>query len=278
VEITIVTGMSGSGKSVALKIIEDFGFYCVDNLPLTLLEPCIDTLENRGYRRVAISVDIRNTSTLTQIKDHLSEFVGSYKDVKIIFLDATDEDLVRRFSETRRPHPLAAHLATVTDCIRKERELFANITAVATHVDTSGLSPTQLRSHLKDTIQVGNLDFTLVLQSFGFKNGVPLDSDFIFDARCLPNPHYEENLRSLNGLSPEIEQYFSDFTEVNEFINDISVFAGTWSSKFKENGRKSVSICIGCTGGKHRSVYVVDQLDKTLQRKYNIVTRHRDLP
>ena len=276
-EITIVTGMSGSGKSVALKIIEDFGFYCIDNLPLTLLEPCIDTLENRGYSRVAISVDIRNASTLTQIKDHLNEFVGSYKDVKIFFLDATDDDLVRRFSETRRPHPLAAHLGTVIDCIRKERELFANIRAIATHVDTSGLSPTQLRSHLKDTIRISDLDFTLVLQSFGFKNGVPLDADFIFDARCLPNPHYEENLRSLNGLSPEIEQYFSDFIEVYEFINDISVFTGTWSSRFKEDGRKLVSICIGCTGGKHRSVYVVDQLGKTLQSEYDIVTRHRDL-
>jgi len=277
VEITVVTGMSGSGKSVALKIIEDLGFYCIDNLPLTLLEPCIETLENRGYSRVAIGVDIRNASTLTQIKDHLNEFVLKYKEIKIIFLDATDEDLVRRFSETRRPHPLAAHSGTVIDCICKERELFATIEAIATHIDTSGLSPTQLRSHIKDTIKISNLDFTLILQSFGFKNGVPLDADFIFDARCLPNPYYEEDLRSFNGLSPEIKQYFSDFIAVYEFIKDISVFTGTWSSRFKEDGRKLVSICIGCTGGKHRSVYVVDQLVKTLQSEYDIVTRHRDL-
>jgi len=278
VEITVITGMSGSGKSVALKIIEDLGFYCVDNLPLTLLDPCVETLKNRGYSRVAIGVDIRNASTLTQIKDHLNEFVANYKAVKIIFLDATDNDLIRRFSETRRPHPLAADVGTVIDCIRKERELFTTIEAIATHIDTSGLSPTQLRTHIKETIQVSSLDFTLILQSFGFKNGVPLDADFIFDARCLPNPHYEEGLRALDGLSPEIKEYFLDFTEVSEFIKDISVFTQTWSSGFKEYGRKTVSICIGCTGGKHRSVYVVDQLDKTLQRKYNIVTRHRDLP
>jgi UPF0042 nucleotide-binding protein len=273
----IFTGLSGSGKSVALKTLEDLDFYCVDNLPIKLLDSCIGTLVKQGYSNVAISLDVRNPSFLGVLPGEVQNLSKQGVDVKIIFLDSSNESLLRRYSESRRPHPLTNEKRTLIECIQEERSLLQAIKVNAEHIDTSRLTPQQLKNWVRGLIENKKQQFQLILQSFGFKYGIPLDTDFTFDVRCLPNPFYENELKNLSGIDLEVETYLKKNADTVEMVKTIYEFANQWLPKFIREGRVILAISIGCTGGQHRSVYLVEQINKKLKNDYRTLVRHRDL-
>lgn len=273
----IFTGLSGSGKSVALKTLEDIDFYCIDNLPIKLLDSCINVLVTQGYSNVAISLDVRNPSFLGVLPTEVQNLSRRGVEVKIIFLDSSNESLLRRYSESRRPHPLATDNRTLIECIQKERSLLQAIKLSAEHIDTSRLTPQQLKNWVWGLIENKTQQFQLTLQSFGFKYGIPLDTDFTFDVRCLPNPFYENELKRLSGLDLEVETYLNKNSDSVKMVDAIFEFANQWLPKFIREGRVILTISIGCTGGQHRSVYLVEQLKRKFKNDYRTLVRHRDL-
>ena len=273
----IFTGLSGSGKSVALKTLEDIDFYCIDNLPIKLLDSCINVLVTQGYSNVAISLDVRNPSFLGVLPTEVQNLSRRGVEVKIIFLDSSNESLLRRYSESRRPHPLATNNRTLIECIQKERSLLQAIKLSAEHIDTSRLTPQQLKNWVRGLIENKTQQFQLTLQSFGFKYGIPLDTDFTFDVRCLPNPFYENELKRLSGLDLEVETYLNKNSDSVKMVDAIFEFANQWLPKFIREGRVILTISIGCTGGQHRSVYLVEQLKRKFKNDYRTLVRHRDL-
>ena len=273
----IFTGLSGSGKSVALKTLEDLDFYCIDNLPIKLLDSCISTLVKQGYSNVAISLDVRNPSFLDVLPGEVQNLSKQGVDVKIIFLDSSNESLLRRYSESRRPHPLANEKRTLIECIQEERSLLQAIKVDAEHIDTSRLTPQQLKNWVRGLIENKKQQFQLILQSFGFKYGIPQDTDFTFDVRCLPNPFYEKELKNLSGLDLEVETYLNKNVDTVKMVETIYEFANQWLPKFIREGRVILAISIGCTGGQHRSVYLVEQINKKFKSNYRTLIRHRDL-
>ena len=276
-KLFIFTGLSGSGKSVALKTLEDLEFYCIDNLPIKLLDACIETLKIQSYSNVAISLDVRNPSFLGTLPEEVESLSKKGIDIKIIFLNASKESILRRYSETRRPHPLADDNTTLNECIEVERKLLEPLKNNAEQIDTSRLSPQQLKNCVRDLVENKNHQFQLILQSFGFKHGVPLDTDFTFDVRCLPNPFYEDELKQLSGSDSPVADYLSRSADTLKLIGDIHLFVDNWLPLFITEGRVTLSISIGCTGGQHRSVYVVEQLDKKFKQNYRTLMRHRDI-
>jgi UPF0042 nucleotide-binding protein len=288
-EVVLVTGISGSGKSVALHALEDAGFYCVDNLPPELL-PEFLRLErartDRAVRRIAIAVDVRSAGSLPNLMPLLSQLVGAGVAVRAIFLDASTNELVRRFSETRRRHPLSKdapgdevdqHRA-LTEAIELERELLADLREAATVIDTSELRPTQLRAWVRQLVKAptgGGL--TLVFESFAFKHGVPLDADFVFDVRVLPNPHYVPELRPFSGRDLVVIEYLVQQPEVGEMLGQIEAFLARWLPAFEQDQRAYLTVAIGCTGGQHRSVYFAEQLAQRFQGRGAVLVRHREL-
>lgn len=273
----IFTGLSGSGKSVALKTLEDIDFYCIDNLPIKLLDSCINVLVTQGYSNVAISLDVRNPSFLGVLPTEVQNLSRRGVEVKIIFLDSSNESLLRRYSESRRPHPLATNNRTLIECIQKERSLLQAIKLSAEHIDTSRLTPQQLKNWVWGLIENKTQQFQLTLQSFGFKYGIPLDTDFTFDVRCLPNPFYENELKRLSGIDLEVEAYLNKNSDSVKMVDTIYEFANQWLPKFIREGRVILTISIGCTGGQHRSVYIVEQLKRKFKNDYRTLVRHRDL-
>ena len=273
----IFTGLSGSGKSVALKTLEDIDFYCIDNLPIKLLDSCINVLVTQGYSNVAISLDVRNPSFLGVFPTEVQNLSRRGVEVKIIFLDSSNESLLRRYSESRRPHPLATNNRTLIECIQKERSLLQAIKLSAEHIDTSRLTPQQLKNWVWGLIENKTQQFQLTLQSFGFKYGIPLDTDFTFDVRCLPNPFYENELKRLSGIDLEVETYLNKNSDSVKMVDTIYEFANQWLPKFIREGRVMLTISIGCTGGQHRSVYLVEQLKRKFKNDYRTLVRHRDL-
>lgn len=273
----IFTGLSGSGKSVALKTLEDIDFYCIDNLPIKLLDSCINVLVTQGYSNVAISLDVRNPSFLGVLPTEVQNLSRRGVEVKIIFLDSSNESLLRRYSESRRPHPLATDNRTLIECIQKERSLLQAIKLSAEHIDTSRLTPQQLKNWVWGLIENKTQQFQLTLQSFGFKYGIPLDTDFTFDVRCLPNPFYENELKRLSGIDLEVETYLNKNSDSVKMVDAIFEFANQWLPKFIREGRVILTISIGCTGGQHRSVYLVEQLKRKFKNDYRTLVRHRDL-
>lgn len=273
----IFTGLSGSGKSVALKTLEDIDFYCIDNLPIKLLDSCINVLVTQGYSNVAISLDVRNPSFLGVLPEEVQNLSRRGVEVKIIFLDSSNESLLRRYSESRRPHPLATDKRTLIECIEQERSLLQAIKLSAEHIDTSRLTPQQLKNWVWGLIENKTQQFQLTLQSFGFKYGIPLDTDFTFDVRCLPNPFYENELKRLSGIDLEVEAYLNKNSDSLKMVNAIYEFANQWLPKFIREGRVILTISIGCTGGQHRSVYIVEQLKRKFKNDYRTLVRHRDL-
>ncbi|MCW8908197.1 MAG: RNase adapter RapZ [Sedimenticola sp.] len=283
-KLAIITGLSGSGKSVALHTLEDEGYYCVDNLPLFLLPAFAGELvkrQDKRFKLVAISIDARNApaefESISSLLEPLQQ-AGIRHD--IIFLEAQDETLIKRFSETRRRHPLTGGDRPLEEAIRLERELMAPFLSVADlRIDTSRTSLHELK-HLVRSRVSERLDtkISLLFQSFGFKQGVPRDADFVFDARCLPNPHWEPELRPLSGRDAPVARYLGDFPDVQRYKEDIVRFLEQWIPCFEREGRSYLTVAIGCTGGQHRSVYLVEQLAshfRTCGRR--IQTRHRDL-
>lgn len=289
-EVVLVSGISGSGKSVALHALEDAGFFCVDNLPPELLREFLRLEQDRLDRRLAIAVDVRSAGSLPHLLPLIQQLRAEGVAIQVVFLDASTDALVRRFSETRRPHPLSADSAVhppgdaapdtrraLVDAIELERELLAELREVATVVDTSQLRPAQLRIWVRDMVRAGSNRLTLVFESFAFKYGVPLDADYVFDVRVLPNPHYVRELRPLTGRDEPVADYLRAQPEVGEMLAQIEAFIARWLPAFESDQRSYLTVAIGCTGGQHRSVYFAQTLAERFRGRSATLVRHREL-
>ncbi len=276
-QLVLLSGVSGSGKSVALKALEDAGFFCVDNLPADLIAPLADYAAERGEPKVAISADARSRESLVRLPAIVDKERARGNDVRVIFLDSSDESLVRRFSESRRPHPLARDGMALADAIAEERRVLAWLAEIGQRIDTSALTPAQLRQWIQDLVVADRTRLTLIFESFGFKSGVPLDADFVFDVRFLPNPHYDPLLRAKTGLDPEVITFLERETQAGILIEDIQRFLQRWLPNFVLDQRASLTVAIGCTGGRHRSVYIAGELAQRFASEHEVVLRHRDL-
>jgi RNase adapter protein RapZ len=276
-QLILVTGMSGSGKSVALKVLEDSGYYCVDNLPAHLMPGLAEFLGTVHETRVAVSVDVRSGRTLADLPSWVVELRRRSIDLRVLFLDAKTDTLVKRFSETRRRHPLSDDTRTLPECIEAERELLAEVSALAHHVDTSDLSPHALRAWVKDFVGLSASGLTLLFQSFAFKNGVPLDADLVFDVRCLPNPHYDPLLRPMTGLDGPVVEFLRADPTVQKMLADIWHYLDEWLPCYVRDNRSYLTVSIGCTGGRHRSVYFTEALAQRFASQVPVLVRHREL-
>lgn len=276
--ILIVTGQSGSGKSSALQVLEDLGYYCIDNLPLALLPEIVGKLDQENnLEQLALGVDVRSTRADLQEFDQVFEQLGKHGTVDVIYLTTKDQELIARFSASRRPHPLANRFKSLNECIQEEKQLLLPIQLRSTvHIDTSDKSVHDLKDTLLSRLgQVDNL--IVILQSFGYKHGIPLDADFIFDVRHLPNPHWDLNLRKYSGLDEPVEKFLVSFEQTNEMFEDLKNFLEKWLPAFAEGHRHYITVSIGCTGGQHRSVFIVDRLKKALEAKWSIQVLHREM-
>ena len=276
-QLIVVTGLSGSGKSVALKVLEDSAYYAVDNLPAKLLPEMIAFLEQGGQRHVAVSIDARSGDTLADLPQQLAALRTHGIDVRVLFLDAKTETLLKRFSETRRRHPLSADGLTVAEGVARERELLESVGAISHHIDTSDLNPTALRAWIKQFIEFDQEGLTLQFESFGFKHGIPLDADLVFDVRCLPNPFYDPQLRPLTGRDRAVVEFLEGNDSVRRMLADIRNFIENWLPCFVADNRSYLTVAIGCTGGEHRSVYFVETLARYFGTARRVLVRHREL-
>ena len=274
--VVLVTGISGSGKSVALHALEDAGFFCVDNLPPELLRDFLRLEQQRRDQRIAVAVDVRSAGSLPHLLPLLVQLKQEGVGVHAVFLDATTSALVRRFSETRRAHPLADRGALV-DAIELERELLAGLRELSTVIDTSQLRPTQLRAWMRELVGAGSSRLTLVFESFAFRHGVPLDADYVFDVRVLPNPHYVRELRPLTGRDAPVAAYLAGQPEAVEMLGQIDAFLRRWLPAFEADQRSYLTVAIGCTGGQHRSVWFAEQLAERFAGGATPVIRHREI-
>ncbi|MBU3574294.1 RNase adapter RapZ [Polynucleobacter sp. UK-Mo-2m-Kol15] len=287
-QINLITGISGSGKSVALRAFEDAGYDCVDNLPVTLLESLITTLENEKGERIAVAIDARRGQSIAELPQILENLRRSNQ-VRIIFLNADTNTLIQRFSETRRRHPLSGktqetQAATLIEAIDKERNLLEPLRAQAHSIDTSSLPAHVLRSWIQDLLKDKPQGLTVIFESFGFKKGLPTEADLVFDVRCLPNPHYDKTLRPLSGKDQPVREFLEKIPEVVSMENDIVQFIEKWLPHYIADGRSYLTVAIGCTGGQHRSVYLVSRVmahflpQKDLAAlQINFLSRHREL-
>ena len=275
--LIVISGLSGSGKSIALNVLEDSGYYCVDNLPAKLLIGLTQFLSQEGQQRVAVSIDVRSGATLTELPGYMLQLRQSGIDLHLVFLDAKTDTLVKRFSETRRRHPLANEQRTLPECIERERELLADIGDLGHRIDTSDLNPNVLRAWVKDLLDLGESGLTLLFQSFGFKHGIPLDADMVFDVRCLPNPHYEPELRSLTGKHAPVIAFLEADANARSMLADIRDYIEKWLPCFVRDNRSYLTVAIGCTGGRHRSVYFAENLAAHFRASRGVLIRHREL-
>jgi len=281
-EIALITGMSGSGKSVALHALEDAGFYCVDNLPPELLLPLIALEEQHQATRVAIAMDVRSATSLPLVPTQLAALRTQGVKIRPLFLDASTDTLVRRYSETRRRHPLSNsdvqdQQRALVQAIELERELLADLRDQAHVIDTSFIRAAQLQGYVKTLVSVPSSRLTLVFQSFAFKRGIPVDADYVFDVRMLPNPHYDPVLRPLTGRDEPVVTYLEAQPEVGQMFRHIEQFLAHWLDPMARDHRSYVTVSIGCTGGQHRSVYLVEALARHFGQKWVTLKRHREL-
>jgi UPF0042 nucleotide-binding protein len=275
IQLILISGLSGSGKSIALNALEDAGFFCVDNLPAALLNDALALYAEHGGR-IAISIDTRSPASLTVLPSKMAILKANGIDVRLLYLEAKHEVLVKRFSETRRRHPLSHTGLTVAECIYKERELLEHIAELGTRIDTSHISSNILKTWIKSFIHGDKQRVNLIFESFGFKHGVPLDADFVFDVRCLPNPYYEVSLRSLTGQDQAIIDFFADKSAVHEMTADIEAYVRKWLPAFAAEHRSYLTVAIGCTGGQHRSVFIAETLAQRFAAE-SVLLRHRQL-
>lgn len=276
-QLFLISGLSGSGKSVALKTLEDAGFYCVDNLPAELLPNLIDQLLPSGYRNIAVSVDVRNAHSVQVLPALMLQLMEKELAVHLLYLDAQTDTLVKRFSETRRQHPLNDGIRTLPECVSYERELLAEISSIGHHIDTTELNANALRAWITQFIQLDRARLTLLFQSFGFKHGVPLDADLVFDVRCLPNPHYDPLLRPLTGRDALVSTFLENTPAAQEMFADIRDFVMRWLPCYIADHRSYLTVAIGCTGGQHRSVYLTEKLARHFETQQQVLVRHREL-
>ena len=288
-ELIIITGLSGSGKSIALHVLEDSGYYCIDNLPATLLPQISHHLDATNQNKVAISIDSRSAA-LETLPNAIEMLRNSGVLAQVLFLESSVETLVKRFSETRRKHPLSDANTTLAESISHERDLLAGLVGQENllrlhHIDTSSLSANTLRQYIRELITIqpdteenSTNSMVLLFTSFGFKNGIPLDADFVFDVRSLPNPHYDPMLRPLTGKDTAIKTFLEKEPNVIEMLADIQHYVEKWLPGFVQDNRSYLTVSIGCTGGQHRSVYFVEQLSNYFkQQKQRVIARHREL-
>ena len=281
-KLLIISGRSGSGKSTALQALEDLGFYCVDNLPLGLLPTLASQLQEEEHRveRIAIGIDARNLpSQLPRFSQLLERVRALNTRCEVVFLDADHDTLLKRFSATRRRHPLGQEEMTLSEAIDHEATLLRSIQSNADLVvDTSQMDPHSLRNLIRDRVAGHAGKLSILVQSFGFKNGVPSDADLVYDVRVLPNPHWDPLLRPHTGKETPVMDFLSGKTEVAEMIDEISGFLERWLPRYQQNDRNYLTVAIGCTGGRHRSVYLSEQIAQRLRDQGNDVrVRHREL-
>jgi UPF0042 nucleotide-binding protein len=276
-QLVLISGLSGSGKSIALNVLEDSGYYCVDNLPAQLLEQTVDLLRRAGHSTVAVSIDARTGASLDLLPGYIAALRRQGVDVRVLFLDAKSETLIKRFSETRRRHPLAKGKLTLEESLARERELLSAIAEIGHRIDTSGMVPNALRKWIKDLLAIPSGSTTLLFESFAYKQGVPLDADLVFDVRCVPNPFYEPELQPRTGLDAEVAQFLESEPVVGALAGDIGKFIESWLPAFHREHRNSLTIAIGCTGGRHRSPYFAERLGRQFRDRASVLIRHRDL-
>ena len=286
-QLVLITGISGSGKSIAIKVLEDDGFYCIDNLPARFLKDVIASLRESGHDRVAVSIDARSGRSVATLRQMASGMGGLDVEIKVVFLNARTDTLVQRYSETRRRHPLSigspagidASLspATLIESIEREREMMSVIEDVGISLDTSDLHPNVLRQWIRDVVGAERAPLTVVFESFAYKHGVPLDADLVFDARCLPNPYYTAELRPLTGQDGPVAEFLEAIPTVRAFVDQIAAFLEAWLPNYIQENRSYLTVAIGCTGGQHRSVFCVERLAERFARGGHVLVRHRAL-
>lgn len=287
-QILLITGISGSGKSVALNVLEDAAYYCVDNLPSHFLPELTTYLEQEGYSKLAISIDARSGRSIAELPKIL-EALRHHHEVQVLYLTANTDTLVQRFSETRRRHPLSirrgispeiaieAH-ASLVESIEEERELISPLAELAHQIDTSNVRTNTLRAWIKTFIQHERKGLTLMFESFGFKHGVPRDADLVFDVRSLPNPYYDTALRPLTGLDEPVKNFLQAQPMVSAMTDDIRAWIDKWLPSYIADNRSYLTVAIGCTGGQHRSVFITENLAAWFRTHSDVLVRHRELP
>lgn len=280
--IILITGISGSGKSVALRQLEDLNYNCVDNLPVALLHEYVARAREEGLTRIALAIDARSPGDLANLPSIISGLRAMGTQVQVIFLESNDETLLHRYSESRRSHPLTQRIKqekgyspSLEECIQTEREILGPIRDTEHVIDTSNLTPSQLRSWVKELSEVEPGETLLTFESFAFKKGIPSSADLVFDVRCLPNPHYDPDLRPLTGRDEAVAKWLSQFDSVHELIDDISAYITKWLPRYMQDTRSYLTVAIGCTGGQHRSVFVAEELAKRFSSHQPLRVRHR---
>lgn len=276
-QLILITGLSGSGKSVALAVLEDAGFYCVDNLPLSLVGQLVETLNASGHERAALTIDARTGQAVSGLPELVEQLRLKGIDTRVIFLESKPDTLIKRFSETRRRHPLSQEGLSLPECIAREREMVAGIAGIAHHVDTSDLAPNTLRNWIREFAALPHSGIALMFESFGFKHGIPLDADFVFDVRCLPNPHYDPRLRPLTGCDAPVAEFLRSTPDAVRMLDDIRRFVTDWLPAFERDNRSYLTVAIGCTGGRHRSVFFAESLAAGFRDRIRVMVRHREL-
>ena len=275
-QLVLVSGLSGSGKSIALRVLEDGGYYCVDNLPANLLMETVDFLAEAGHDRAAVSIDARSAA-LPALPEHIAELRRRGVDCRVLYLEAEPATLLRRFSETRRRHPLAGSGQTLAEAIERERTLLAGIAPLGQRIDTSDLQPRVLQNWIRDLLGLGAGTLTILFESFAYKDGVPQDADWVFDGRMLANPHYDPQLRPFTGVDAPVIEYLQRESAVQRWLDDVRGLLSHWLPEIVRENRSHVTVAIGCTGGRHRSVYLAEELAKTFRGEWRVLVRHRAL-
>ncbi len=276
-DLLLIGGLSGSGKNVALGALEDSGYYTVNNLPLPLAAATADHLARAGRSRLAIALDVKSGPGLAGLAETIARLKTAGWSVRFLFLDATTPELVKRFSETRRRHPFSSDDRTLTEAIDHERALLEDVRPLGFTFDTTELPAAALRNWIKDFVSVDASRLTLLFESFGYKRGIPLDADLVFDVRCLPNPHYDPQLRPLTGTDPAVIDFLEAQPEVARMLADIRRFVEDWLPSYVRDSRSYLTVALGCTGGQHRSVYFAERLARYFKGKVRVLVRHRSL-
>jgi len=277
-KLVLISGLSGSGKSVALHLLEDAGYYCVDNLPVSMLTVLVGMLNDEGIVKVAVAVDARSGQGIDLLPEKLKKLAAGGIDPIFLFLHANEETLLKRYSESRRRHPLATENQSLAEAIRAERGMLEPISTLGHRIDTSGLKPNALREWVRQFIEAEpGRGLTLMFESFGFKHGLPLDADLVFDVRCLPNPHYDPALRPLTGKDGPVVEFLEAAPEVLRMRDDIGRFIADWLPAYIRDNRNYLTVAIGCTGGQHRSVYLAEWLGRAFADRARVLIRHRTL-
>ncbi len=275
-QLILVSGLSGSGKSIALNVLEDSGYYCVDNLPATLLLEVVDFLAEAGHDRAAVSVDARSAA-VAALPENIAKLRSGGVDCRVLYLEANSPTLLRRFSETRRRHPLAGSGLTLSEAIGRERTLLAGVAALAHRIDTSELQPRVLQNWIRELLALDAGSLTLLFESFAYRDGIPLDADWVLDCRMLPNPHYDPQLRPFTGRDSAVAEYLGSDAAVQRWLEDVRALLSRWLPAIARENRSYVTVAIGCTGGRHRSVYLAERLAEAFRVQWRVLVRHRGL-